>query len=112
MFQNPVVIQERLDDAINVLRNHAEGAILQTLQPAVPMGSSPNNISSLHSNVVQGSSQTVKNFPGVIPIQMVKILHILIYYCNIITLQKCMQQPPSCTGDSYESSNLIFTLEM
>lgn len=68
-----------------MLRNHAEGSLLQTLQPAVPIGSLPNNINSLHSNIVQGSSPpVVKNFPGVVPIQMVSSFEV--YYCAIFTL--------------------------
>ncbi|KFM71712.1 Protein daughterless, partial [Stegodyphus mimosarum] len=64
------IIEERLDDAINVLRNHAEGSLIQTLQPAVPVGSSPtSNLNTLHSNMTQGNSPpVVKPFPGIVPI--------------------------------------------
>lgn len=61
-----------------MLRNHAEGSLLQTLQPAVPIGSLPNNINSLHSNIVQGSSPPVKNYPGVVPIQMVSSFEVYV----------------------------------
>lgn len=58
------IIEERLDDAINVLRNHAEGSLLQMLQPAVPLSSLTNNANSLHST----APPAVKSYPGIIPI--------------------------------------------
>lgn len=63
------MIEEQLNDAINIMRNHAEASLLQSLQPAVPMGSSPSNINSIHSNAVPGNS---KNYPGVIPINQMQ----------------------------------------
>ncbi|XP_054710086.1 transcription factor 12-like isoform X2 [Uloborus diversus] len=66
------ISEENIDEAINVLRNLTEGPVLQTLQPAVPMGS-PNNVNNFHSNVVPGnSSNLLRSFPGVIPINQVQ----------------------------------------
>lgn len=60
------IIEERLDDAINVLRNHAEGSLLQTLQ-SVPVAPS-----SLHSTLGHKNSSLDPSFPGVIPMMQIQ----------------------------------------
>ncbi|GFX16824.1 transcription factor 12 [Trichonephila clavipes] len=67
------IIEERLDDAINVLRNHAEGTSLLQMQNAVPVGSSPTNVNSLHSNLVQKNLPTaLESYPGSLPIMTIQ----------------------------------------
>ncbi|GFR29911.1 protein daughterless [Trichonephila clavata] len=67
------IIEERLDDAINVLRNHAEGTSLLQMQNAVPVGSSPTNVNSLHSNLVQKNLPTaLESYPGSLPIMSIQ----------------------------------------
>ncbi|KAG8175330.1 hypothetical protein JTE90_017848, partial [Oedothorax gibbosus] len=53
------IIEDRLDDAINVLRNHADGSSL--LQPS---------LGSLHSSLVGGKG--LEGFPGVMPIMQMQ----------------------------------------
>ncbi|CAL1284402.1 unnamed protein product [Larinioides sclopetarius] len=63
------ITEERLDDAINVLRNHAEGPSLLQMQNAVPVGTPPTNVNSLHSSLVQKSlPPALESFPGTLPI--------------------------------------------
>lgn len=63
------ITEERLDDAINVLRNHAEGPSLLQMQNAVPVGTPPTNVNSLHSSLVQKSlPSALESFPGTLPI--------------------------------------------
>ncbi|GFS52469.1 transcription factor 12 [Trichonephila inaurata madagascariensis] len=67
------IIEERLDDAINVLRNHAEGTSLLQMQNAVPVGSSPTNVNSLHSNLIQKNLPTaLESYPGTLPIMSIQ----------------------------------------
>ncbi|XP_055936134.1 transcription factor 12-like isoform X3 [Argiope bruennichi] len=63
------ITEERLDDAINVLRNHAEGPSLLQMQNAVPVGTPPTNVNSLHSSLVQKSlPPALESFPVTLPV--------------------------------------------
>ncbi|GIY99919.1 protein daughterless [Caerostris extrusa] len=62
------ITDDRLTEALNVMKTVAEGPSLLQMQNAVPMGSSPPNANSLHSSLVQKNlPPALESFSGALP---------------------------------------------
>ncbi|GIY14756.1 transcription factor 12 [Caerostris darwini] len=62
------ITDDRLTEALNVMKTVAEGPSLLQMQNAVPMGSSPPNANSLHSSLVQKNlPPALESFSGAMP---------------------------------------------
>ncbi|XP_033209233.1 transcription factor 12 isoform X4 [Belonocnema kinseyi] len=108
-------MEERLDDAINVLRNHAESQIALQLGPVGPHSSlyshsSPQQLDHLTSPHPAGTmAQAPGSYPGLAPTPdtdgSIKIERLPVTNAKYISLEKRKDPPDSSGGDTKPSSS-------